>query len=42
MNSIKVLFFLILLLSFSGCIPKQEDVKDAFQTNSANIIKNEL
>ncbi|WP_072682555.1 hypothetical protein [Arcobacter sp. LA11] len=39
MNSIKVLSLCILVLFFSGCMPKQEDVKDAFQSNSANIIK---
>ncbi len=41
MNGIKILFFSILVLFFSGCIPKQEDVKDAFQSNSATIIKND-
>lgn len=28
-----------LLLLFSGCLPKSEDVKSVFQTNSATIIK---
>lgn len=30
-----------LLLLFSGCLPKQEDVKNIFQTDSATIIKND-
>jgi len=41
MNIIRVLIFSILVLFFSGCLPKQEDVKDAFQSNSATIIKND-
>jgi len=39
MNKIKALSLLTLVLFFSGCIPKQEDVKDTFQSNSANTIK---
>jgi len=36
---VRNLIFTILLLFFTGCVPTQEDVKDVFQTNSANIIK---
>lgn len=36
----KIIFLsLVFTLLFSGCIPKEETVKDAFQTNSANTIK---
>jgi len=31
----------ILILLFSGCLPKQDDVKNALQSNSATIIKND-
>lgn len=41
MNSIKIVLPIIVLLLFSGCMPKQEDVEGAFQTNSANTIKND-
>lgn len=41
MNSIKIFFLSISLLFFSGCIPKQDDVQGVFQTNSANIMKND-
>lgn len=41
MSNIKIFFLSILLLSFSGCIPKQDDVQDVFQSNSANTIKND-
>ncbi len=41
MNSVKIVLTIIVLLLFSGCIPKQEDVEGAFQTNSANTIKND-
>jgi len=30
-----------LMLLFSGCLPKSEDVQTAFQTNAATIIKND-
>ncbi len=30
-----------LILLFSGCLPKQDDVKNALQSNSATIIKND-
>lgn len=38
---VRTLLITGLLLLFSGCIPKQDDVKDAFQSSSANIIKND-
>ncbi len=37
----KIIKYLILLLLFSGCLPKQEDIKNILQSNSANIIKND-
>lgn len=40
-NIVKIVFLTILLLSFSGCIPKQDDVKEVFQTNAATIIKHD-
>lgn len=41
MNCIRIFFLSILIVFLNGCIPKQDDVKNAFQTNAANTIKND-
>lgn len=33
------LLFVVLSVLFTGCMPKQDDVKGVFQSNSANIVK---
>jgi hypothetical protein len=40
-KNIKYLILICLLFFFSGCLPKQEVVKNILQSNSANIIKND-
>ncbi|XPV67840.1 MAG: hypothetical protein ACNI25_11005 [Halarcobacter sp.] len=36
-----LLLSLLFTLFFTGCIPKQDDVKDVFQTNAATILKHD-
>lgn len=40
-KNIRYLVLIFFLLFFSGCLPKQEDVNNILQTNSATIIKND-